>query len=152
VCKTATLGDELTRKGIRGQIFIVGGAAMAPAYSTRRVTDGAARRLAERRSQGLHAQPRRRPRPIPTIRGIEVSTASPRYLLAMKLVAMRFGEDDEDIMILLRECDIHSAHGALEVLKAMYRRRGRRQRHGSFCKRAAESPIRSYAAVFGCPD
>ncbi len=32
------LGDELTRRGVRGQIFIVGGAAMALAYSTRRVT------------------------------------------------------------------------------------------------------------------
>lgn len=32
------LGDELSRQGIRGQIFIVGGAAMALAYSTRRVT------------------------------------------------------------------------------------------------------------------
>jgi hypothetical protein len=31
------LGDELTRQGARGQIFIVGGAAMALAYSTRRV-------------------------------------------------------------------------------------------------------------------
>jgi hypothetical protein len=27
------LGDELTRLGVRGQIFIVGGAAMALAYS-----------------------------------------------------------------------------------------------------------------------
>jgi hypothetical protein len=32
------LGDELTGQGIRGQVFIVGGAAMALAYSTRRVT------------------------------------------------------------------------------------------------------------------
>jgi Nucleotidyltransferase of unknown function (DUF6036) len=32
------LGQELTRRGVRGQVFIVGGAAMALAYSTRRVT------------------------------------------------------------------------------------------------------------------
>lgn len=30
------LGEELTRQGIRGQIFVVGGAAMALAYSSRR--------------------------------------------------------------------------------------------------------------------
>jgi len=33
---------------------------------------------------------------------------------------MRFGEDDEDIEILLRECDIHTAAGALDVLKQVY--------------------------------
>jgi hypothetical protein len=60
------------------------------------------------------------PRPVPDIRGIEVTTASPRYLLAMKLMAMRFGEDDEDIEILLRECDLHRAEEALDLLKRMY--------------------------------
>jgi Nucleotidyltransferase of unknown function (DUF6036) len=32
------LGDELTRRGVSGRVFIVGGAAMALAYSSRRVT------------------------------------------------------------------------------------------------------------------
>ena len=73
------LGDELTRQGVRGQIFIVGGAAMALAYSTRRVTRDidavfepktsiytaaatgcgrarTARGLVERRGQGFHAR------------------------------------------------------------------------------------------------
>ena len=56
----------------------------------------------------------------PPSRAIEVTTASPRYLLAMKLMAMRFGEDDEDIEILLRQCDIHNAEEALDVLKQVY--------------------------------
>jgi hypothetical protein len=55
-----------------------------------------------------------------SVRGIEVTTASPRYLLAMKLMAMRFGEDDEDVEILLRECGMHSATEALDLLKRMY--------------------------------
>jgi hypothetical protein len=50
----------------------------------------------------------------------EVTTASPRFLLAMKLLAMRFGEDDEDIEILLRECGMQSATEALDLLKRMY--------------------------------
>jgi hypothetical protein len=62
----------------------------------------------------------KQPRPVPDIRGIEVTTASPRYLLAMKLMAMRFGEDDEDIEVLLRECNLHSADEALELLRLMY--------------------------------
>ncbi len=137
------LGAELTREGVRAQIFIVGGAAMALAYSTRRVTKdvdavfepkqtvyAAAVRVAEETGlpddwlndavKGFMPGPDEAPRPIPAIEGIEVTTASPRFLLAMKLMAMRFGEDDEDIEILLRECDIHTAEEALEVLRRVY--------------------------------
>jgi Nucleotidyltransferase of unknown function (DUF6036) len=137
------LGDELSSQDIRGQIFIVGGAAMALAYSTRRVTKdidavfepksaiyAAAEKVAEEHGLpedwlndaakafmlGQDAQAR----PVPDVKGIEVTTASPRYLLAMKLMAMRFGEDDEDIEILLEQCDMHSAQEALELLKEMY--------------------------------
>ncbi|HEY3959566.1 MAG TPA: DUF6036 family nucleotidyltransferase [Solirubrobacteraceae bacterium] len=137
------LGGELSGEGIRGQIFIVGGAAMALAYSTRRVTKdieavfepkgaiyAAAKKVAEERGlpedwlndaakafmPGSDAEAR----PVPDIEGIEVTTASPRYLLAMKLMAMRFGEDDEDIEILLDQCGMHSAQEALELLERMY--------------------------------
>jgi hypothetical protein len=138
------LGEELTRQGVQGQIFIVGGAAMALAYSTRRVTRdidavfepkgtiyAAAATVAE--DLGLPegwlndaakafmpgADEQARP-VLPNIGGIEVTTASPRYLLAMKLMAMRFGEDDEDIEILLRESGVRSAAEALELLVALY--------------------------------
>jgi Nucleotidyltransferase of unknown function (DUF6036) len=137
------LGDELTTQGLRGQIFIVGGAAMALAYSTRRVTKdidavfepksaiyAAAAKVAEDLGlpedwlndgvKGFMPSSDEQSRPVPDIRGIEVTTASPRYLLAMKLMAMRFGEDDEDIEVLLRECDLHSADEALDLLRDMY--------------------------------
>ena len=137
------LGEELTRQGVRGQIFIVGGAAMALAYSTRRVTKdidavfepksviyAAAAKVAEEHSlpedwlndaaKGFMPGEDEHPNPVPDIRGIEVTTASPQYLLAMKLMAMRFGEDDEDIESLLGECDLHSAEQALDLLKRMY--------------------------------
>lgn len=55
--------------------------------------------------------------------GIEVTTASPRYLLAMKLLAMRFGEDDDDIELLIKLAGIKSACEALALLAAMYPRR-----------------------------
>ena len=137
------LGEELSSEGVRAQIFIVGGAAMALAYSSRRVTKdidavfepkqtvyAAAARVAEELGlpedwlndavKGFMPGPDEAPRPVPSIEGVEVTTASPRYLLAMKLMAMRFGEDDEDIEILLRECDIHNAEEALDVLRAVY--------------------------------
>jgi Nucleotidyltransferase of unknown function (DUF6036) len=137
------LGDELTRRGIRGQIFVVGGAAMALAYSTRRVTKDidavfepksaiydAAATVAEGlglpedwlndAAKGYMPGNDENPRPVADIQGIEVTTASPRYLLAMKLMAMRFGEDDEDIEILLRVCDLHSSQDAIDLLQHMY--------------------------------
>ncbi|HEY7932285.1 MAG TPA: DUF6036 family nucleotidyltransferase [Solirubrobacteraceae bacterium] len=137
------LGDELTSQSVRGQIFIVGGAAMALAYSTRRVTrdidavfepkqaiyDAAAKVADEHglpddwlndAAKGFMPGDDEDPRPVVEIRGIEVTTASPRYLLAMKLLAMRFGEDDEDIEILLRECAVQSTTQALDLLEHMY--------------------------------
>ncbi len=137
------LGEELTSQDIRGQVFIVGGAAMALAYSTRRVTKdvdavfepkgaiyAAAEKVAEERglpedwlndaAKGFMPGSDAEARPVPDIEGIEVTTASPRYLLAMKLMAMRFGEDDEDIEILLDQCGMHRAREALELLERMY--------------------------------
>ena len=137
------LGDELTRRGVRGQIFIVGGAAMALAYSTRRITKdidavfepkssiyAAAASIADELElpedwlndavKGFMPGEDEHARPVPEIAGIEITTASPQYLLAMKLMAMRFGEDDEDIEILLRECDLQSAEEALDLLARIY--------------------------------
>lgn len=137
------LGEELTSQGVRGQVFIVGGAAMALAYSTRRVTRdidavfepkrtvyAAAAKVAELRGlpedwlndavKGFLPGRDEQPRPLPAIPGLDVAVASPRYLLAMKLMAMRFGEDDEDIEILLGECGIGRADDALAVLRAVY--------------------------------
>ena len=137
------LGEELARRGIRGQIFIVGGAAMALCYSTRRVTrdidavfepkasiyeaavaiatelglpDDWLNDAVKSYLSGKDEDARR----LPEVDGIEITTASPRYLLAMKLMAMRFGEDDEDIEVLIRESNIKSADEALELLERMY--------------------------------
>lgn len=137
------LSDELTSRGVHAQIFIVGGAAMALAYSSRRVTKDidavfepkkviyeAAARVAEDLSlpedwlndavKGfmLGDDPDRVP--LPEVKGIEVTTASPAYLLAMKLMAMRFGEDEEDIEFLLGECGITNATDALDLLARLY--------------------------------
>jgi len=133
------LGDELTSRGVQGQIFVVRGTAISLAYSTRRVTKdiepktviyAAAARVAEQHGlpddwlndavKGYLPGPDEDARPVPEIRGLEVTTASARYLLAMKLMAMRFGEDDEDIEFLLQECGIETAKEALDLLQHLY--------------------------------
>jgi hypothetical protein len=139
------LGEELRREDIHGQVFIVGGAAMALAYSARRVTvdidaifepkaaiyEAAVKVAADLglpedwlndAAKGFMPGPDRDPQPVPEVEGIEITTASPRYLLAMKLMAMRFGEDERDIELLLRECGIKSAEEALNVLTQLYPR------------------------------
>lgn len=143
VAALQALGDELTRRGVRGQIFVVGGAAMALAYSTRRVTRDidavfepkaaiyeAAAKVAEDlrlpedwlndAAKAFMPGKDEDPRPVPDIQGIEITTASPRYLLAMKLMATRIGEDDEDIEALIRECGIGSTQEALRLVERMY--------------------------------
>jgi hypothetical protein len=35
-------------------------------------------------------------------------------------MAMRFGEDDEDIETLIEQCDMHSPREALDLLKDMH--------------------------------
>ena len=137
------LGAELTRRGVRGQVYVVGGAAMTLAYSSRRVTrdidavfepkaiiyDAAALVAAELQlpddwlNDGAKAfVPGSDPdaRPLPEVEGIEIAVASARFLLAMKLMAMRFGEDEEDIVLLMREVGVQSAGQALALLERLY--------------------------------
>ena len=137
------LGAELTKRSVHGQVFIVGGAAIALAFSTRRVTRDidavfepksaiyeASATVAEELGlpedwlndavKGFMPGPDEHAVAVPEIEGIEITTASADYLLAMKLIAMRFGEDDEDIELLLEECDISSVQEALELLQRLY--------------------------------
>lgn len=136
------LGARLSAQGVHAQIYIVGGAAIALAYSDRRLTkdidavfepkatiyEAAAWVAAELglpenwlndAAKGFLLGPDARARSIQGIPGIEVSVGSPEYLLTMKLMAMRIGEDDEDIAMLLGECGITTAQAALDLLGRM---------------------------------
>lgn len=116
---------------------------MALAYSTRRSTAdldavfepkaeiyGIAARMAEER-----ALPRTwlndavkgfLPGPDPNARvrfddpGLRVTIASPRYLLAMKLLASRVERDEDDLRLLLGICGITTAADALALVSDLY--------------------------------
>ncbi len=52
--------------------------------------------------------------------GLRVSTASPRILLAMKVLSHRVGEDEDDVRLLGRHLQLQTAREVLEVAESVY--------------------------------
>lgn len=139
----AELDEELGNLNVRGEVFIVGGAAMAIAYDTRRATADvdavfipssevrtAASRVAERLNlesdwlnDGAKAfMPGEDENQIGVYEGrnLSVAAASPQYLLAMKLMASRVERDQDDIRDLYRLCGLTTAEEGLDLLSSYY--------------------------------
>ena len=137
------LGDELERLGESGELFVVGGAAMALGYGGREATRDvdavfepkttiydAAARVAERESlqpdwlndamkgflHGVDADER----VVLEHPALRVAVASPRYLLAMKLLSARVERDADDIALLLGLAGITDVDEALDLVEAAY--------------------------------
>ncbi len=141
------LNDELARRDIAGEVYVVGGAVMCLVFDARASTRdidaffrpakevrAAARAVAA--ASGLpddwlndavkgylsHKEDFHRYLDLPNLR---VLTASPEYLLAMKCLAMRLGEgfhDEEDVRFLLRYLNLTDYGKALEVVTRYYPR------------------------------
>ena len=136
----AELGQELDARGVKAQLFVVGGAAMALAYNMRRTTadvDGvfepkaviyeAARRVAGRYEKLpadwlndgvkglLPGGTDRHAKVILDLPGITVSVPSPHYLLALKVQAARIDRDQDDIRFLARETGAKTADDVLRI-------------------------------------
>ncbi|MHB1210484.1 MAG: DUF6036 family nucleotidyltransferase [Acidimicrobiales bacterium] len=139
----AELDHELGQQAIRAEVFIVGGAAMAIAYDVRRSTVDvdavfapaaevrvAARRVAEKLglepdwlNDGAKAfMPGEDQDRIGVYEGqyLSVAAASPRFLLAMKLMASRVERDQDDIRALYKLCGFTTADEGLELLTSYY--------------------------------
>lgn len=139
----AELDLELEVLNVRGEVFIVGGAAMAIAYDTRRATSDvdavfvpskeirmAASRVADRLNlepgwlnDGAKAfMPGEDENRIGVYEGhhLSVAAASPEYLLAMKLMASRVERDQDDIRQLYRLCRLSTAEEGLNLLTTFY--------------------------------
>ncbi len=138
------LDDELGRMGVEADLFVVGGAAMAVAYDARRATTDvdavfvpskevrtAASRVAE--ELGLEEDwlndgvkgflPGEDAEQVGVYEGtnLHVAAASPKFLLAMKLMALRTERDIDDIKTLYEMCGLTTAEEGLEVLESFYR-------------------------------
>lgn len=142
----AELGARLQQRGVEARIFIVGGAAMALAYSRRRITRDIdavfepktvvyeeARRMADD-IEGLPADwlndgvkglmPDLAPPELATETfsspGISVGVASAEYMFAMKASAARSEVDRDDIRTLIDELGIESVDAAFAILERHY--------------------------------
>lgn len=131
------LGESLAGRGVQGEMYVVGGAAIALAYDARRSTRDidavfepkvavyeAAAEVAQRLGlppgwlndavKGFLAGEDPDAAPVLDVPGLRCLTASPRMLLALKVLAHRVGEDEGDVRLLARELGLA---GAAEVLK-----------------------------------
>ena len=138
-----TLDSELAAVGVRGEVFVVGGAAMALAYDARRATADVdaifvpaaeVRDAAARVGQRLDLEPdwlndgakAFMPGPDPARIGVfegehlSVAAASPQYLLAMKLLASRVERDQDDIRFLYGLCGFSTATEGLDLVESTY--------------------------------
>ncbi len=136
------LSAELERDGVSAEVFVVGGAAIALAYNSRRVTRDvdaifepkskvydAAARVGERHGVGpdwlndgakgyMHGKDAQE-RSAFESSALKVGVGSARYLLAMKMLASR-PEDAQDIKTLCKACGITRADQALKVVEDAY--------------------------------
>ena len=137
------LGGRLAERGLEGEMYVVGGAAIALAFDERRSTRDIdavfepktviyelAARLAEERGlpdgwlndavKGFLTGADPEAPLVLEVEGLRVSTASPRILLAMKVLSHRVGEDEEDVRLLARELGLDDAVELLAVAEAVY--------------------------------
>ena len=137
------LGARLAARGIEGEMYVVGGAAIALAFDERRSTRDidavfepktviyeVAGQLAEERGlpdgwlndavKGFLTGADPDTPLVLEVDGMRVSTASPRILLAMKVLSHRVGEDEKDVRLLARELGLDDAVEVLAVAEAVY--------------------------------
>jgi hypothetical protein len=139
------LNEELGRSGTRGELYVVGGAVMCLAYSARPSTQDvdawfqpsktirdAAARVAKRAkvptdwlndSVKGYQSDKGNFAPFLQFDHLSVLVAQPKYLLAMKCLAMRIGtefHDEDDIRFLLRLLEIRTPEQALAIIGEYY--------------------------------
>jgi hypothetical protein len=141
------LAERLVRRDVEGNIYVVGGAALAlsyyelgerrltsdidAAYSPSAVIDEIVTEIAQERrispnwlnqkaAQFFPAHGLPEGHVVIEREGLTVSVGPAPLILAMKLRAARLGRDNDDIAVLLRLCDVRSVDEAIAVLDECY--------------------------------
>jgi hypothetical protein len=137
------LASELQRRNISAEMYVVGGAAIALAFDERRATrdvdavfepksavyEAAAVVGAERNLpagwlndavKGFLGGEDPDAAPVLDLPGLRCLAASPRILLALKVLAHRVGEDEEDVRLLAAALGLQSAEQVLAVAEETF--------------------------------
>jgi hypothetical protein len=143
VAALTALGARLSARGIEGELYVVGGAAIALAFDARRATRDVDAVFEPKQEvyaaadevgaelglppgwlndgvKGFVSDPDADAAPAFEVPGLRVLVASPRILLAMKVLAHRIGEDDDDVLLLARELRLTDAAAVLRVAEEVY--------------------------------
>ena len=137
------LGEELKELGMNGEILLTGGAAMCLVHSARDMTKDVDA-LYEPKSEinrlvKLIAEQEGLPEDwlndgvkgfivanapseeFITLDGLKISVVTPEYLLAMKLMSVRYGEKDaDDVRFLMDKLELKTADEAFDLLTRYY--------------------------------
>ncbi len=143
VAALTALGARLHERDIEGEVYVVGGAAIAIAFDARRATRDIDAVFEPKReiyeaadevgtelglppgwlndgAKGFVSGPDTQAATALEVPGLRVLTASPRILLAMKVLAHRIGEDDDDVRLLAQALDLTTADEVLAVAEDVY--------------------------------
>lgn len=137
------LGRRLDQRGLQGDMYIVGGAALALAFDARRSTrdidavfepklaiyeeaaviagdQGLPPGWLNDAVKGFLGPPDANAAPVLEIPGLRCIAASPKMLLALKVLAHRVGEDEEDVRLLATVLSLSTASEVLEVASDVF--------------------------------
>ncbi|MBS1868645.1 MAG: hypothetical protein JSS99_03190 [Actinobacteria bacterium] len=143
VAALTALGARLEQRGIEGEVYVVGGAAIAMAFDARRATRDIDAVFEPKQQiyaaadevgielglppgwlndgvKGFVAGPDAEAATVLEVPGLRALVASPAILLAMKVLAHRVGEDDDDVRLLARELGLADADSVLAVAEKVY--------------------------------
>lgn len=137
------LGGRLHERGLQGEMYVVGGAAMALAFDARRSTRDIdavfepkmaiyeeAAEMARELSlppgwlndavKGFLGPEDVEAAPVLEVPGLRCLAASPKMLLAMKVLAHRVGEDEGDVRLLAELLKLSTADEVLRVVSSVF--------------------------------
>lgn len=143
IAALTALAAELERRGVSAEMYVVGGAAIALAFDERRATRDvdavfepkgvvyeAAAAVAERLElpggwlndavKGFLEGDDPAAAPVLDLPGLRCLAASPEVLLALKVLAHRVGEDEDDLRLLAAQLGLKRSDEVLAIAERTY--------------------------------